>query len=106
MQYDAETPEQYLGMLDDDWRREKLLAIRHKMLAVPGVTEGIGYKMLAYHRGDTVFAHLNASESLCGGLPGRSRKDRPGWRHPTRGQLRKILPQSEESAMPSTLPRP
>ena len=28
MQYDANSPEQYLEMLEDDWRKEKLLTIR------------------------------------------------------------------------------
>lgn len=28
MQYDAKNAEEYLEMLEDDWRKEKLLAIR------------------------------------------------------------------------------
>lgn len=27
MQYDANNPEEYIEMLEDDWRKEKLLAI-------------------------------------------------------------------------------
>ncbi len=48
MQYDAETPEAYLKLLEDDWRRERLLAIRETLLKVPGIAEGIGYGMRQY----------------------------------------------------------
>ncbi len=78
MQYDAETPEAYLEMLDDDWRREKLLAIRAAMLAVPGVKEGVGYGMLAYRRGEDVFAHLNAQKGYVGVYLGDLERIDPG----------------------------
>ena len=48
MQYDADTPEEYLKMLDNDWRRERLLAIRDVLLGVSEIEEGIGHKMLQY----------------------------------------------------------
>ena len=78
MQYDAETPGAYLEMLDDDWRREKLLAIREGILAVPGVVEGVGYGMLAYHRGEDVFAHLNAQKAYVGVYLGDLERIDPG----------------------------
>ena len=46
MQYDAETPDAYLKMLDDDWRRDRLLAVREMYLAIPGIAESMSYKML------------------------------------------------------------
>ena len=78
MQYDAETPDEYLRLIDDDWRRERLLAIREMMLAMPGVEEGIGYKMLQYRRGGDVFAHLNAQKGFVGVYLGELERIDPG----------------------------
>ena len=78
MQYDAETPEAYLELLDRDWRRERLLDIRAAMLAVSGVEEGIGYGMLQYRRGGDVFAHLNAQKAYVGVYLGELEKLDPG----------------------------
>ena len=78
MQYDADTPEEYLALLDDDWRRERLLAIREMFLNVPGVEEGIGYKMLAYQRGTDTFAHLNAQKAFVGVYLGDLERLDPG----------------------------
>ncbi|MGI9389121.1 MAG: DUF1801 domain-containing protein, partial [Boseongicola sp.] len=66
MQYDAETPQQYLAMIDDDWRRERLLAIRDMLLKVPKMSEGIAYGMLQYRADGEVFAHLNAQKAYVG----------------------------------------
>ena len=78
MQYDAATPAEYLEMLDDDWRREKLLAIREMFLAVPGIEEGMSYKMLGYRRGDAVFGHLNAQKGYVAVYLGELEKLDPG----------------------------
>lgn len=78
MQYDAETPEDYLEMLDDDWRRVRLLAIREMLLEVPGIAEGIGYGMLQYRVGGEVFAHLNAQKAYVGVYLGELERIDPG----------------------------
>ena len=62
MIYDAGTPEDYLAALDEDWRKEKLLDIRAHFLSIPGVTEGMEYKMLQYKRGDDPVAIMNAQK--------------------------------------------
>ena len=63
MQYDVTNPEEYLDMLEDDWRRDKLLEVRRLILEHgPELEESIKYKMLAYgtEQGD-VFG-LNAQK--------------------------------------------
>ncbi|MEE9445304.1 MAG: DUF1801 domain-containing protein [Cocleimonas sp.] len=52
MQYDVTTPSEYIQVLDNDWRREKLLEIRALIkLTAPELQEGISYKMLCYGDG-------------------------------------------------------
>jgi len=64
MQYDAKTPKEYLELLDDDWRKEKLLMIRQFILEnAPELEEGIQYKMLCYGSGSSKLFHLNAQKS-------------------------------------------
>jgi uncharacterized protein YdhG (YjbR/CyaY superfamily) len=61
MQYDVRTPEEYLRVLEQDWRRDTLLALRELIQQnAPELKETIEYKMLCYEdeRG-AVFA-LNA----------------------------------------------
>lgn len=75
MQYDVKTPEEYFKALEDDWRREKLLALRRIILSrAPELTEGIDYKMLSYgdDRG-TVF-HLNAQKNFVALYVGNAHK--------------------------------
>lgn len=49
MQYHVQTAEEYLSVLEDDWRREKLLEIRRIILECgPHLKEGIEYGMLCY----------------------------------------------------------
>src|SRR5690606_5452670 len=49
MQYDVQTPQEYLSLLGNDWRREKLLELRQMIMASdPRLVEGIDYKMLSY----------------------------------------------------------
>ena len=49
MQYDVKTPEEYLEVLENDWRKEKLLAIRQMILDhAPELEESIRYKMLNF----------------------------------------------------------
>jgi len=62
MQYDVKTPAAYLSLLEEDWRKEKLLLIRDMILRHgPELKEGIQYKMLCYGNGENVFA-LNAQK--------------------------------------------
>ncbi|MFD1851648.1 iron chaperone [Oceanobacillus bengalensis] len=63
MQYDAKNPEEYLELLEDDWRKEKLLAIRQMILAyAPELEEVIRYKMLNYGKDDNYVFALNAQK--------------------------------------------
>ncbi|MBX3170386.1 MAG: DUF1801 domain-containing protein [Candidatus Eremiobacteraeota bacterium] len=62
MQYNAETPEAYLALLEDDWRRSRLLELRELLLG-HGLEECIRYKMLAYRLGDEVIFQLNAQKN-------------------------------------------
>jgi len=65
MQYDVATPEEYLEILENDWRKEKLLKIREMILDyAPELEEKIRYKMLNFgqeDREDYIFA-LNAQK--------------------------------------------
>ena len=91
MQYDAATPGAYLEMLEDDWRRERLLLIREMFLGVPGVVESMSYKMLGYHRGGAVFGHLNAQKGFVGVYLGDLERIDPG------GVLRALGPRLPEA---------
>ncbi len=62
MIYDADSPEGYLAALENDWRKEKLLAIREHFLSIDGVTEGMQYKMLSYKRDSDPVAIMNAQK--------------------------------------------
>lgn len=61
MQYDVDTPEAYLALLEDDWRRARLLELRAILLG-HGLEECIRYKMLGYRVGDEVSFQLNAQK--------------------------------------------
>lgn len=64
MQYDAESPTQYLDRLEEDWRKEKLMKIREMILSTdPELKEEIEYKMLAFGNGDSNLFHLNAQKA-------------------------------------------
>src|SRR5690625_317405 len=63
MQYDAKNPEEYLKLLEGDWRKEKLLAIRQLILDyAPELEEVIRYKMLNYGKDDSYVFALNAQK--------------------------------------------
>lgn len=64
MQYEATTPKEYFALLDDDWRKEKLLIVRGFIMEyAPELEEGIQYKMLCYRSGSTNVFSLNAQKS-------------------------------------------
>lgn len=63
VQYDVKTPEEYLTVLEEDWRKEKLLQLREMIqTAAPEATEGLAYKMLSYGIGEEQFMALNAQK--------------------------------------------
>ena len=60
MQYDVTTPTEYIRLLDDDWRKEKLLTLRELIQTkAPDIVEGIHYKMLSYGDDNGFAFHLN-----------------------------------------------
>ena len=64
MQYDVQTPEDYLSQLDEDWRKERLIAIRKIILNYDkALSESIQYKMLKYGNDDDAVFHLNAQKN-------------------------------------------
>lgn len=49
MQYNAKTPAEYLDMLEDDWRKAKLIELRQLIKKLgPELEEGIRYRILSY----------------------------------------------------------
>jgi uncharacterized protein YdhG (YjbR/CyaY superfamily) len=47
MQYDVSTPDEYLSVLEQDWRRDTLLSLREIIQRkAPELKEAIKYKML------------------------------------------------------------
>lgn len=60
MPYDAKSPKEYLGLLDDDRRKEKLLFVRKMIRShAPELKEVIACKMPAFEAEELVLA-LNA----------------------------------------------
>lgn len=67
MQYQAEDPLHYLSLLDDDWRKTTLLALRQLILDHPAqLKESINYKMLGFGDDNTFVFHLNAQKHFVG----------------------------------------
>lgn len=63
MQYDVTTPEEYLKVLEADWRRDTLMNLRGLIKAkAPELVEGIAYKMLSYSDGTGIVFGLNAQK--------------------------------------------
>ena len=62
MIHEAATPKEYLSVLDDDWRKQRLLDIRDVFLSVPDAGEGMKYQMLHYSVGDVSLGILNAQK--------------------------------------------
>ncbi|MDD9921437.1 MAG: DUF1801 domain-containing protein [Boseongicola sp.] len=77
MIHDASTPEEYRQVLDDDWRKEKLLQVRQMMLDA-GATEAMGYGMLRYTIDDGILAHLNAQKGYVAVYLGELERIDPG----------------------------
>ena len=78
MQYDVTSPEEYLDVLEKDWRKEKLGQIRAIIQsAAPHLKEGINYKMLSYSDEKGVVFHLNAQKHYVSLYVGNSKKVDP-----------------------------
>ena len=78
MQYDVSTPNEYLSVLEQDWRRDTLLVLRELIQRIaPELQETIKYKMLSYEddRGP-VFA-LNAQKGYVSFYVGNAEKVDP-----------------------------
>lgn len=64
MQYNAQTPVEYLDILEEDWRKAKLLQIRAIILdKAYDFKERINYKMLCYSDQSGDLFHLNAQKN-------------------------------------------
>ena len=64
MLYQADSPDEYLALLDDDWRKETLTRLRALIQSLaPGIDESINYKMLGYGKGENFLFHLNAQKN-------------------------------------------
>lgn len=78
MQYDAKNPAEYLAMLDDDWRKETLLAFRKLLKAhAPELKESIKWKMLSYGDGKGGLFALNAQKGYVSFYVGHAKKVDP-----------------------------
>ena len=78
MQYDVSTPDEYLSVLEQDWRRDTLMSLRELIKRnAPELEETIKYKMLCYEddRGP-VFA-LNAQKGYVSFYVGNAEKVDP-----------------------------
>lgn len=64
MQYDVKTAKEYLEILEQDWRKEKLKQVRN-LIKKHGsdLCESIEYKMLAYGKDGKNIFHLNAQSA-------------------------------------------
>jgi len=64
MQYEVETPEQYMQTADKDWRWDKLLELRGIIQSIDAsLVESVEYKMLAYGYEDENIFHLNIQQN-------------------------------------------
>jgi len=64
VQYESKTPSEYLEVLENDWRKEKLECIR-KLIKKhgPDLIEAIEYKMLSFGKNGKNIFHLNAQRA-------------------------------------------
>lgn len=78
MLYDVKTPEEYLKKLPDDWRLQKINALRAIIKDKgPELTEKINYKMLAYGDDDNIVFCLNAQKNYVSLYVGNASKVDP-----------------------------
>ncbi len=77
MQYEASTPAEYLDLLEEDWRKDKLMQLRAILMSQPGIVEGIKYKMLSYADQKGVMFQLNAQKNYVALYVGNASKVDP-----------------------------
>ena len=77
MQYDANTPDDYIKGLEEDWRKETLLTLRDMLLNAGVLDEGIKYKMLSYGKDDNIPFQLNAQKNYVSLYVGNAEKVDP-----------------------------
>lgn len=78
MQYDVSSPKEYLQQLPDDWRRDKVIALRDIIKDKgPKLTERISYKMLAYGVDEEDVFCLNAQKNYVSFYVGNASKVDP-----------------------------
>jgi len=65
--YNVATPAEYLKVIDQDWRRDKLLELRALITQLaPSWQEVVSYKMLGYGEPGNPVLHLNAQKGYVG----------------------------------------
>ena len=78
MQYNVSSPSEYLEILEDDWRKEKLIQIRHLILkSAPEIEESIDFKMLRFGNATQTLFHLNAQKNYVSLYTGNTQKIDP-----------------------------
>lgn len=64
MQYEVNSPVEYLKQLEAGWKKDRLSQIRSILICQPlALEEGIEYKMLSYRYNGTSIFHLNAQKN-------------------------------------------
>ena len=64
MNYNVNSVEEYLEIIENDWRKEKFIQLKNMILNIdPNLTLGINYKMLAFYRGEKAILHLNVQKN-------------------------------------------
>jgi len=75
MQYEVSTPKEYLQVIEDDWRKKKVLQLREMVLELdPNLSEEISCKMLGYRDDKGFVFHLNAQKHHVGFYVGDASK--------------------------------
>ncbi len=78
MLYNVKTPKDYLGSLEDDWRKGTLMQLREIInTKAPDMEEVISYKMLGYGQGEDILFHLNAQKNYVSLYVGNIKKTDP-----------------------------
>lgn len=78
MQYNVNTPSEYLKAIEKDWRYDKIMELRNIIQqAYPEIEEGIEYKMLSYKDATGTIFHLNAQKNHVGLYVGNIQKIDP-----------------------------
>ena len=77
MLYNVKTPAEYIDVLEDDWRKEKLQQVGSIIQSkAPDLVEGIDYKMLSYSDEKGIVFHLNAQKNYVSLYCGQCKKNR------------------------------